>query len=75
MKKKKPKTRGRRLMGKEKRVTTSVRIEPKIKGLIEKGYGSVQKFFDEKIKHELESAKEVTVETKEEQSEVSVDDF
>lgn len=63
--------RGRRLMGKQKRVTTSVRLEPRIKIQIEKTYGSVQKFFDEKIRQEVEGAvAEIPVKEK-----VTIDDF
>lgn len=69
--------RGRPTMGTEKRVTTSVRIEPKVKEQIERGYGSVQKYFDEKVNADLAGAREIEVEEpkKKKAKAASVDDF
>lgn len=61
------------MKGKQKRVTTSVRIEPRNKELIERAYGSVQKYFDLKLEADLAAHKEAEVETKDE--EISEDDF
>jgi uncharacterized membrane protein YkoI len=47
------KKHGRRIKGNEKRVTRSIRIEPAIKAQIEEIFGSVQKWFDEKLEQEF----------------------
>lgn len=73
-----PKTSGRALKGKERRITRSIRIEPGKRNFIEKEYGSLQKWFDLKLNEELgegETYEAEVVEPSQCGEQVSLDDF
>lgn len=69
------KQRGRPLKGGEKRITRSIRVEPTKRALIEKKYGTIQKWFDERVEQEFGGIAEVEVVRKKRKETVSVDDF
>ncbi len=69
------KPRGRPLKGGEKRITRSIRVEPSKRAMIERKYGTIQKWFDEKVEHEFGDIHEVEIVRKEKSESVSVDDF
>lgn len=69
------KPRGRPLKGGEKRITRSIRVEPTKRALIEKKYGTIQKWFDERVEQEFGGISEVEVVRKKRKETVSVDDF
>jgi hypothetical protein len=68
---------GRNKLGiEEKKTPTAVRLKPSHKELVCRGYGSVQKFVDEKIKEELEGAHTVKIRrAKKAPEKISPEDF
>lgn len=69
------KPRGRPLKGGEKRITRSIRVEPSKRAMIERKYGTIQKWFDQRVEQEFGSINEVEVVRKKKTESVSVDDF
>ena len=69
------KPRGRPLKGGEKRITRSIRVEPSKRAMIERKYGTIQKWFDQRVEIEFGNISEVEVVRKKKTESVSVDDF
>lgn len=65
--------KGRPRKGNEVRVTRSIRIEPSYKGIIEKTHGTIQNWFDKKLKEEFGEIQEIEVVKSKE--EITEDDF
>lgn len=64
---------GRPLKGTEIRITRSIRIEPSYKEAVEKAHGTIQTWFDKKLKEEFGEIQEIEVVKASE--EISEDDF
>lgn len=52
---------GRPLKGEQKRITRSIRIEPSLKVLIEEKFGTIQAWFDARVREEFGGIHEAIV--------------
>ncbi len=72
---KKPKHMGRPMVGKQARITRSIRIEPSKKIFLETRFGTIQKWFDEKLKEEMQGIHEAVIIPRKNVEQISMDDF